>query len=135
MSHFATLIRLFDSAPIKHSFGMELSYREDGRAVFDLPYNSKLNHALGDTHGGIIATLLDNAGWFTVAAHYGMWVVTVDLNIHLLEGAGQSDLVAVGRLVRAGKKLAVADMEVRSKKGSLIAIGSGSFSVTSKSIT
>ena len=127
-------IQFFATAPIQKITGMTLSYDEKGQAVFTMPRNPNFDHALNDTHGGLIATLLDNAGWFTAAAHYEKWVVTTDLNIHLLESAQQSDLIATGHLVRTGKNLAVASMEVRIKDGQLIAIGSGSFMVTSKSI-
>lgn len=113
---------------------MTLSYNDRGEAIFEMPYQQKFDHALGETHGGIIATLLDNAGWFTVAAHYKKWVVTVDFQTRILEAAGKNDLVSRGRLVRAGNTLAVAEMEVRTREGKLIAVGSGSFMVTSKAI-
>lgn len=136
MSHqknnYPFFIDLFAKAPIKKTFGMVLSYNEKGEAVFNLPYNANLNHALKDTHGGIVCTLIDNAGWFTAAAHYGKWVVTSDLNIRLLEAANNEDLISRGWIVRAGRLIFVAEMEVKSKSGRLIAIGSGSFVVTSK---
>ena len=118
---------------MKTTFGMTLSYNTKGEATFEMPYQEKFNHALGDTHGGVVATLLDNAGWFTVAAHYQKWVVTADLQTRILEPAGQQGLVATGRIVRAGNTLAVAEMEVRTREGKLVAVGSGSFMVTSKS--
>lgn len=130
-----TIIRLFNTAPIKRTTGMALRFNEKGEAIFTQPYNPSFDHALEDTHGGLIATLLDNAGWFTVAAHYNKWVLTVDLNIKLLEPVQKRDLVAIGHLVRAGNKLSTATMEVKSGDGRLIAIGSGTFSVTSKSIS
>ena len=127
----AELIALFASAPIKRTTGMELRY-EDGRAVFHMPYNPGFDHALGGIHGGAICTLLDNAGWFTAAVHYETWLGTVDLNVKMLEPAREEALRAEGRLLRAGKRLAMAEMEVRSEKdGRLIATGSGTFAVTS----
>lgn len=129
------LVKLFESAPIRKTTGMQLRYDSDARAIFEMPRNPDFDHALHDTHGGLIATLLDNAGWFTVAAHYEKWVVTSDLNIRLLEAAGQSDLIATAKIIRSGKILSVAEMEVRTSGNVLVAIGSGSFVVTSKAIT
>ncbi|MBI2340033.1 MAG: PaaI family thioesterase [Deltaproteobacteria bacterium] len=131
---YQQFVKLFESAPIKKITGMTLSYNEEGRAVFVMPRNPDFDHALHDTHGGLIATLIDNAGWFTAAAHYEKWVVTTDLNIRLLEAVKQTDLTATGRLLRAGKNFSVAEMEVQSKDGRLVAVGSGSFMVTSKAI-
>jgi uncharacterized protein (TIGR00369 family) len=125
------LIALFGRAPIKRSTGMELSYSADGRAVFDLPHNPDLEHALHDTHGGVIAMLLDNAGWFTVARDYDTWVATVEMQMRILEPAKRENLRAMGRVIRTGKRISVAEMEVRSESGRLVAIGSGTFSVTS----
>ena len=122
---------LFERAPIGKTFGMTLGYTDDFEAVFDLPHNRALQHGMGDTHGGAIATLLDNAGWFTAAVHYANWIATVELQVRMLEPCRQEDLRAKGKLVRAGKHLAVAEMKVRSAGGRLVAVGSGTFSATS----
>jgi len=123
---------LFSRAPIKATFGMELSFNEKYEAVFELPHNPSLEHALGDTHGGVVATLLDNAGWFAAAVHYDTWIVTLEMQLRLLEPARKESLQSVGRVLRAGQNFAVAEMEVRTRSGRLVATGSGTFAVTSK---
>jgi len=125
---------LFAKAPIGKTYKMKLSYTKDFEAVFDMPHHSGLEHAMGDTHGGVIATLLDNAGWFTAAPHYATWIATVELQVRILEPAGKENLRARGRLVRAGRSLAVAEMEVRTVTGRLVAVGSGTFTATSRSV-
>lgn len=114
---------------------MVASFDKEGHAVFELPHNPALEHAAHDTHGGILATLLDNAGWFTAAVEYDSWIATVELTVRLHEPARREDLRAVGRLVRAGRFLAVAEMEVRSASGRLVATGAGTFKVTSNGLT
>jgi uncharacterized protein (TIGR00369 family) len=96
------LERFFDKAPMKRAFGMELSFT-DGQAVFDMPYNPSFDHSLGGVHGGVIATLLDNAGWFNVALHYDLWVATADLHVQFLESVNGSPLRATGQVIRTGK--------------------------------
>jgi uncharacterized protein (TIGR00369 family) len=125
------LVALFSRAPIKKTTGMSLCFNEKNEAVFDLPHNPGFEHGLGDTHGGIIATLLDNAGWFAVAVEYDSWIATVEIQVRLLEPARREPLRAVGRILRAGQSLAVAEMEVRTLSGRLVATGSGTFAVTS----
>jgi len=128
------LIALFDKAPIKHVYGMELSY-ENGIARFDLPYNRNFDHALDGIHGGAIATLLDNAGWFTAALHYETWIATVEFNVRLIAHAKEEALYSIGEVVHIGKRLAVCNMEVRTSEGDrLIATGSGTFVPTSVAI-
>jgi uncharacterized protein (TIGR00369 family) len=125
------LVALFSRAPIKKTFGMVLFFNDKDESVFELPHNPRLEHALGDTHGGIIATLLDNAGWFAAAVQYDSWIATVEMQVRLLEPARKEALRAVGRVLRAGQSLAVAEMEVRTLSGRLVATGSGTFAVTS----
>ena len=131
----ALLCKFFHLAPMKHTFGMDLSFDGDGNAVFEMPYKTELSHAMKDTHGGVIATLLDNAGWFTAATRYDNWVNTSELTVRLHEPANQEDLRATGQIVRAGGRLCVASMEVRSVSGRLVATGSGTFVVSSKPIS
>ena len=121
----------FALAPMKATFGMELDYDDEGNAVFDMPYNTDLCHAMKDTHGGAIATLIDNAGWFTAATRYDHWVSTSEMTVRLHEPANQEDLKATARVVRAGKRMCSTTMEVRSASGRLVATGAGTFVVSS----
>jgi uncharacterized protein (TIGR00369 family) len=75
--------------------------------------------------------LLDNAGWFAAAVHYDSWIATVEMQVRLLEPAKREPLRAVGRVLRVGQSLAVAEMEARTLTGRLVASGSGTFTVTS----
>ena len=129
-----TMIALFDKAPIKHTYGMELSYDEEGRAVFVMPYNPRLDHFLGGIHGAVIATLLDNAGWFTAATYYDTWVATVEFQSRLLNPVEKVDLWSRGWMLKVGKRFAVGQMEVRTKDDLIVAVGSGTFAVTSAAL-
>lgn len=126
-------VSLFNGAPIKETMGMSLHY-DKGQAIFEWPHDPHYNHSLHDVHGGIIATLLDHAGWFTVGAHYGCWVVTSEFHVRLIEAAKQEDLLAVGRIIQEDDHEAVTEMEVRTKSGRLIATGSGKFAKTPRRV-
>lgn len=124
--HLATI---FKSVPIARSMGLTLSYDEDGNAVIFMPRNPGFDHGMKDTHGGVLAAMLDSAGWFTVAAQCAKMILTSDLHVRMLQGAKQQDLTATARIVRAGAKLVVAEMRLTSADGELVATGSASFSV------
>jgi len=126
------LVRLFlEKAPISKTYGMQFNYDDEGRAIFDLPYNPNFDHALGGIHGGVLATMLDNAGWFTVAPHFDCWIATVEFQVRLLEPVKNVHLQAKGKIIRLGKTVSVAEMEIRDPTAKLIATGSGTFAVTS----
>lgn len=125
------LIRAYqDKAAIGQTFGMRLSFDDQHQALFHLPDNPALYHGLGDTHGGAIATMLDSAAWFAAAVEYDAWIATVELSFRLLDQAKREDLIATGRLVRAGKRLATAEAQVHTASGRLIATAAGTFAVT-----
>ena len=127
----AILIELFKSAPICITTGMGLHYNEEGQAVFTMPYNPGFDHALGGIHGGIIATMIDNAGWFTLAPHFDTWIATVEFQTRLLNHVSGEGLQAKGEIIRLGKRISIAEMEVRTSEGKLIAVGTGTFTNTS----
>ena len=126
------LIRMFNQkAPIARFFGMKLSYAKDGSAVIDLPYNSNLDHSQGGVHGGVYATLLDCAGWFTAAiAHEpSCWLATSEITVRYLEPVSGLSLRAGGRLIKRGKRQDVVEMHLYDEKGSLVGHATGTFIV------
>jgi uncharacterized protein (TIGR00369 family) len=125
------LIELFHGAPIQKATGMTFRYNEEGQAVFEMPYNPSFDHAMGAIHGSIFGMLIDNAGWFTVAPHYEHWIVTVEFSTRLHEPIAKTALIATGRIVRMGSRMASAEMEVRTADNRLAATGAGTFIVTS----
>ena len=127
------LCTLFHGAPIAKSYGMTLHYNDEGAAVFTLPYNKNFDHALGQIHGSVFMAMLDNAGWFTLAPHYDTWIATVELTSRLLEPVAREELIATGKIVRLGKRICVASMEIVSESDKLVATGSGTFAVAGES--
>jgi acyl-CoA thioesterase len=121
------LLAVFGLGPITRFFGMALSYDEQGHAHVNLPYNPNLDYPCG-IHGGVIATLLDTAGWFAAAAQSETgWVATSEFKIHLLYPAQESDLHAEGWVVKSGKRISIAEMRVSASNGELVAMGTGTF--------
>ena len=127
------LIDFFNRAPLQKTFGMKISYEKNGNAIFRMPYNQPFDHTMGGIFGGTIASLLDCAGWYTVASRYETWVNTVNLNVQVLKASKQVGLIATGKITRAGKSIAFADMELRedNKDANLVATATGVFSISS----
>jgi len=126
------LLHLFNErAPIARTFGMRLSYTDEGNAVVALPYNPNLDHALSGVHGGIYATMLDTAAWFTAAAAHDLpcWVATSELTIHFLRPAERTSLRAVGRMVKSGKRQDIAEAHLYDGRERLVGQAVGTFVV------
>lgn len=126
----AELLHLFNKvAPIARTFGMVLSYDDEGRAIVDLPYNPDLDHALRGVHGGVYATLLDTAGWFTAAAAHDVsfWMATTEMSIHFLAPVQRTALRAVGQLIRQGRRQDVTEMRLYDGDDRLVGHATGTF--------
>ncbi len=126
----ATLLHTFNEvAPIARTMGMRLSFTAEGSAVVELPYNPALDHAGGGVHGGIYATLMDSAGWFTsaVAHDENWWIATAELSIHFLLPVERTGLRAVGRLLKRGKRQDVAEVHLYDEAGTLVGHATGTF--------
>jgi uncharacterized protein (TIGR00369 family) len=103
-----------------------------GVVVIRLPYQPHFSRGPDDAayHGGVIATLIDLAGHAAVAVSIGRMAPTIDLRIDYLRPAEHSDLIATATLIKAGRSVARADIEIKDAQGRLIAIGRGSFSTS-----
>ena len=124
------LIEIAQMAPIVKSLGITATFDDQGNAHLKLPYNPNLDNAARGIHGGMIASLLESAGWYAVAArNEGVWTATSQFSIHLLHPAQETELLAEGRVVKAGKRISVAEMKVLTPDGKLIATGSGTYVV------
>ncbi len=106
-----------------------------GKARFRLPFAPEYRRSdkAPGHHGGVIATLIDVAGDFAVAIKCDTGgVPTINLAVDYLRMAGDVDLVAKARVRRAGRTIAVADIDVETDDGRLIAVGRATYSTESR---
>jgi uncharacterized protein (TIGR00369 family) len=84
-------------------------------------------HDSEDWHGGVIAALCDIAAHAAVAVRLGDMAPTIDLRIDYLAPA-RGDLIAKGKLLRLGRSIGRADVEITDPSGKLVAVGRAVFS-------
>ena len=123
-----------DTSPYQRFLGLTFEQVKDGVAVLRLPFREEFLRADGSDwlHGGIISALVDIAGDYAVASKVGDGVPTIDLRIDWLRPARAGALVATGKLVKAGRRVCVADVEVRDESGQLVAVGRGLYATPEK---
>ncbi len=119
-----------DQSPYARFLGAEMVRAEEGLVEIRLPFREDFLR-MDDSdwyHGGIISALADIVGAFAVVMAAGKGSgATVDLRIDYLKPALRGDLVAIGRVVKVGRRICRADMEVRAANCDLVAIGRGTF--------
>jgi uncharacterized protein (TIGR00369 family) len=114
-----------------HDFLRPEGVGADGeKVVVRLPFRPEFRLAAADDcfHGGVLAALVDITAHATVAVRTGHVSPTVDLRLDYLRPARGSALVATGRVLRAGRSIARADVEVHDPDGALVVAGRGTFS-------
>jgi len=128
MTPMPDIMRL-DSSPYQRFLGLVLESSGDGEVVIRLPFREEFLREDGSDwlHGGITSALIDIAGAYAVVTKFNAGVPTIDLRIDWLKPARAGDLVATGRVVKAGRRVSLADIEVRDAQGTLVAVGRGLF--------
>lgn len=81
-------------------------------------------------HGGVVAGFIDLAGHAAVAVQIGRIAPTIDLRIDYLRPVPGVELTATARVLKLGRTIARADIEVADDAGTVYAVGRGTFSTT-----
>ena len=79
------------------------------------------------THGGVLAALVDLAADWALVKRTGRGVPTVDMRIDYHAAAMPGDLIAKGRVIKAGGTLSVAEAHVYDLEDKLLASGRGTY--------
>ena len=114
-------------SPYHWFLGLELVRFEDGLCEIRMPFRAELLREEGSDwlHGGVVSALIDIAGDYAVESRTGSDVPTVDLRVDYLRPAKRGSLFATGRVIKLGRRVAVADVEVKDEEGQLVAVGRG----------
>ncbi len=114
-------------SPYHRFLGLQLVRYEEGLVEIDMPFREEfLRDDDSDwLHGGVLGALIDIAGDYAVYSKTGGDVPTVDLRIDYLRPAKRGCLRAIARTVKVGRRVCVADVEVKDERGQVVAIGRG----------
>lgn len=119
----------FGHSPYMRFLGLEVVRSEKGQVEIRLPFRDEFlrNDGSDWLHGGVVSALIDIVGDYAVMTETNVGVPTIDLRVDYLRPARRGDLLAVGRTLRVGRTVSVADVEVRDSSGTLVAVGRGCY--------
>lgn len=94
--------------------GARLLRVESGLCELALPYSDKVTQQQGGFHGGAMGALADIAGGYAglTVAPADMEVTTVEYKVNFLNAFQGGELRAIGRVLKAGKRIIVTTAEV-----------------------
>ena len=123
---------IFDASPFLGFLRMSVVAldHDAGTLTVSMPMRPEFERRLGtgQFHGGAIAAFIDVVGDFAVGMAVGGGVPTINLRIDYLRPAVGSALTGAARVRRAGRTVALVDVEVYDEQRALVAVGRGTYS-------
>ena len=83
----------------------------------------------GTLHGGVYASLIDNAMGFAVAALARVRIATTQMNVHFLAPISTGRIICTAEVVHRTRRTATAEAKVRDADGNLLAMGTAAFRI------
>ena len=125
------LIEMVNTSPYPRHLRMELVSISVDQAVVKLNTEQCHLQPFGIVHGGVLATLVDTATFWSVFLRLpeDAGLVNIDLKLNYLKSISTGMLTAQGRCIRAGRTINYAEASVKDKKGNLIAHGTSTLMV------
>ena len=123
---------IFDASPFLGFLRLRVVAldHDAGTLTVTMPMRPELERrqGTGQFHGGPIAAFIDTVGDYAVGMAVGGGVPTINLRIDYLRPAVGSVLTGTARIRRAGRTVALVDVEVYDEQRALVAVGRGTYS-------
>ncbi|CAG9173434.1 PaaI family thioesterase [Cupriavidus pampae] len=115
--------------PYHQWLGLEVQSVADGEITITAKFRDEwvVNVEGGYIHGGILAALVDLGADWALVSHTGKGVPTIDLRVDY-HRAARGDLKVVGKVIKTGRQVSVAEANVFDAEGRLVASGRGVYS-------
>jgi uncharacterized protein (TIGR00369 family) len=99
----------FAAQPLMATIGARLTHVAAGEIDIRLPFRSDLTQQHGFLHAGVVASALDSACGYAAFSLMpeGAGVLTIEFKTNLLAPAKGDELIARGRVIRAGRTITV----------------------------
>jgi uncharacterized protein (TIGR00369 family) len=115
----------------KH-IGAKVKDVEPGRSVVYIDVEDTHLNGAGTLHGGVYASLIDNAMGLSVLALVGVRTATIEMNVHFLGAVNEGRITCESEVIHRTRRTATAEAKVRDADGNLVAMGTGAFRVFEK---
>jgi uncharacterized protein (TIGR00369 family) len=125
------LINMVNTSPYPKHLRMQLDSISVDQAVVKLNTEQCHLQPFGIVHGGVLATLIDTATFWSVFLRLpeDAGLVNIDLKLNYLKSISSGLMTAQGRCIRAGRTINYAEASIKDKEGNLIAHGTSTLMV------
>ena len=127
------LARYFnEEVTFSRHIGAKVERVEPGRSVLHIDVEEHHLNGSGTLHGGVYASLIDNAMGLSVLALVVAVLTTIQMNVHFLGAVGAGRITCESEVLHRTRRTATAEAKVRDEEGNLVALGTGAFRVFEK---
>ena len=127
------LARYFDEeVTFSKHIGAKVEEVEPGWAVVHIDIEDVHLNGTGTLHGGVYASLMDNAMGLAVLALVGTRTATIEMNTHFLGSVNEGRIFCRSEVVHRTRRTATAESKVYDEEGNLVAMGTAAFRVFEK---
>jgi uncharacterized protein (TIGR00369 family) len=124
------LARYFnEEVTFSRHIGAKVEAVERGRATCYIDVEDVHKNGTGTLHGGVYASLIDNAMGLSVLALVGVRTATIEMNVHFLGAVTGGRITCNSEVVHRTRRTATAEAKVYDPDGNLVAMGTGAFRV------
>ncbi|TCJ18366.1 PaaI family thioesterase [Rubrobacter taiwanensis] len=102
---------------------------EPGRAVLCIDVEDFHLNGNGTLHGGVYASIIDNAMGIALAALVGVRIATTQMNVHFLGPVSEGRIECRSEVVHRTRRTATAEAKVYNDSDELVAMGTGAFRI------
>ena len=115
------------AAPFHNWLDLDIVALSDDGLELAMPWRDEIvsNPRIGSVHGGVLASLIDLAGFYVLLVHGHRVTATATLSVDYHRPATAGPILTSSRIVKVGRRLSVAESMVRSAGGDLYASGRG----------
>jgi uncharacterized protein (TIGR00369 family) len=126
---FETLATMVKDCPFHEWLGVELVSLDATGIAIRMPWRAEFvsDPDRGYTHGGVLASFIDLAADYAVAAKLGRGAPTVDMRVDYHRAAMPGPLLARAAVIKLGGTLATAEARVLDEHDELVASGRALF--------
>ena len=125
--HYRKLERMYLSAPCNAYYKPQITIGE-GTAELKIPITPNLYHAAGAAHGSVYFKTADDAAFFAVnSLVQDVFVLTTNLNVHLLRPVAEGTITGHGKAVFTSRNLFLAETVLVDGAGKEIGRATASF--------
>lgn len=110
--------------PFEHSLGLRVRGRHKDGVTVELPLRDDLLNSTGVLHGGITASIADEAAWHAIIhnAKREVPMTTTELKVNYLRPIKGKKVIARAVVLRAGKTLCVTRVDIKDSENRLSAV-------------